>query len=640
MQFYRPIRRSVCCAHNAYNVKLALRAAFGTTTKRSNANANANANDEKDAPDEDIPSPWESSHWKSLEANPEPEDIKGPEGELDHSPREGDPPVTKQIPSHRVRFIKGNHVLDILTKEAQRSEVVPQKKSEENDKIYDRRMNVIELQDIQPIAWQRAMRAMSDHLHQISNPRAKWINKMSLVMRDRLKERVFDYKPCNVLPMTNSSAEKPPPWERQLRQPRVDGLTHLDEELKAFATWIQPTAKERMARNAVMEETMNLVKASLKDDVSITTKMELHGSEKTGLALPWSDIDIRIWDDREAPAKAGPAAARLFHRLGLVADTMRSSDEWTLVVVRDTAYPILNAQHMKSGLDVQIVAAPNSHGQEAVVKQCLEDMPYLRTVFYAVRTFFAMRRLDEVYTGGLGSYGIFVLLVATILRNPIKNNRGECPHAAAFTTFFETLSPIDARKAQDSNSIARDSKSINLKKFAISCFPRTKFLKHAPSPDLLKYMALAEKRGDKIRAGQWRMSQRNEWMPYLLTLQDPANPHNDLGRKTYAIKHILASITTCDKSLRRRIVAMDARYVQGRPWVGPPMLATVLGRPDAEYKERRKKLEAFGMEIAWETGQVWRKHLSHGVRGQEMEEKKGNDEGTANARMRFHRVSS
>ncbi|KXT17816.1 hypothetical protein AC579_5362 [Pseudocercospora musae] len=595
MQCYRHMRRAVCCAHNAYNAQLALRAAFGATTKRSNAN------DEKDAPDEDIPTLWESGNWKPLEVNPEPEEIKGPEGELDQPPREGDPPLTKQPLFSGVRFVKRDSPPDVsaIKRGSQRSRVVSQVISEEDDNIYDSRMNVNELKHVQATAWQSDIRTLSDQLHQISDARARWINQMSPVMQAKLKEKVFNYTPCNVLPQSsNSFPREPPPWEKKSRRSRYHGFLQLEGELKAFAEWIQPTANERIARKAVVEETMNLVRDSLKDDVSITTEMELHGSEKTGLALPWSDIDIRIWDGRKAPVKAGYSAARLLHRLRLVADAMRSSDKWTLVTVRDGAYPILNAQHKESGLDVQIVAAgTNSHAQEAVVKQCLEDMPYLRAVFYAVRTFFGMRNFNDVFTGGLGSYGIFILLLATLLRNPVRPNRyrpdhgPQNPHATAFTTFFETLDPI---------TTTRGSKplSINLKKFAISCFPRTKFLKHAPSPELQKYVALAEKRGDNIRAGQWRMSQRNEWMPYLLTLQDPANPHNDLGRKTYAIKHILATIATCAGFLRRQ--NEDVRRIFSRP-----LLVRFAGRPDVEYKARREKLEEFGVKIAQETGQVW-----------------------------------
>ncbi|KAF7190866.1 Non-canonical poly(A) RNA polymerase protein Trf4-1 [Pseudocercospora fuligena] len=603
MQCYRPIRRCVCCAHNAYNVKLALRAAFGTSTKRTNAN------DGKDAPDEDIPSLWESGNWKPLEVNPEPEEIKGPEGELGQPPREADPPLTKQVLFSGVRFVKR----DYPQEDVEGSRAERQNRSEEDGKIYDSRMVVSELEHITSTAWQKGIRTLSDRLHQISDPRAKWINQMSPVMQDRLKEKVFDYTPCSVLPQKNhSSLQEPPPWEKDIRKSRLHGNIQFDEELKGFAEWIQPTANERKARNAVVEETMNLVENSLKNDVSITTKMELHGSEQTGLAMPWSDIDIRIWDGREAPVKASHSGARLLHRLRLVADAMRGSDKWTLVTVRDATYPILNAQHIESGLDVQIVAGNDSHAQEAVVKQCLKDMPYLRTVFYAVRTFFGMRKLNDVFTGGLGSYGIFVLLVATLLRNPVKTNKyrsnqgPQHPHATAFTTFFETLTPeLPGREG-------RRPKSINLRKFAISCFPRTKFLKHAPSPDLQKYMDLAEKRGDKIRAGQWRMSQRNDWMPYLLTLQDPANPHNDLGRKTYAIKHILASIATCENIWRRHAMDMNRHFKTKKPWPGKPLLVAFLGRPDVEYEARREKLEAFGLKVKHETGQVWKKHLVGG----------------------------
>ena len=108
------------------------------------------------------------------------------------------------------------------------------------------------------------------------------------------------------------------------------------------------------------------------------------------------------------------------------------------------------------------------------------------------------------------------------------------------------------------------------------------------------------------------MSQRNVWMPYLLTLQDPANPHNDLGRKTYAIKHILASIATCENILRKQIADMNRCFKNKKAWPGKPLLVMFVGRPDVEYEARREKLEAFGLKVARETGQVWKKHVVGG----------------------------
>jgi non-canonical poly(A) RNA polymerase PAPD5/7 len=85
-------------------------------------------------------------------------------------------------------------------------------------------------------------------------------------------------------------------------------------------------------------------------------------------------------------------------------------------------YPLISLQDRQSGLDVQIVLASDTSLQRQFVKDYMEQYPYLRPLFYVVKTIFDVRGLTDVFRGGFGSYTIFMMLVASIRHNPHPRN--------------------------------------------------------------------------------------------------------------------------------------------------------------------------------------------------------------------------
>jgi hypothetical protein len=63
---------------------------------------------------------------------------------------------------------------------------------------------------------------------------------------------------------------------------------------------------------------------------------------------------------------------------------------------------------------------------------------------------------------------------------------------------------------------------------------------------------------DPILRGQRQIAKLNKAQPYLLCLQDPANPLNDLGAKAFAIKHIQAVFRRAKSNLEKQIQAFEA----------------------------------------------------------------------------------
>lgn len=81
------------------------------------------------------------------------------------------------------------------------------------------------------------------------------------------------------------------------------------------------------------------------------------------------------------------------------------------------------------------------------------------------------------------------------------------------------------------------------------------------------------------------------YQQYLLCLQDPADPFNDLGKKGSAIKHVQATFRTLHKDLEIRFAR------EGHPEKPERMLRKFVGRCDQIYEESRTKLDLFGADV-------------------------------------------
>lgn len=86
--------------------------------------------------------------------------------------------------------------------------------------------------------------------------------------------------------------------------------------------------------------------------------------------------------------------------------------------------------------------------------------------------------------------------------------------------------------------------------------------------------------------GRYKIGLVDSTQPYLLCLQDPADPLNDLGRKTFGIKHIFETI----RQLRIDLMARMA----DPPKAGESLLEMMVGPSYAMLKGRRKILEDYG----------------------------------------------
>lgn len=359
----------------------------------------------------------------------------------------------------------------------------------------------------------------------------------------------------------------PMPWALEGSViPDQSGLEALDLEIHRFAKFMELTPAEKAAREAIRQEIISFIKKTLGGRV----RCEVFGSDKTGLSVATSDIDIRVTHNAMRPS------ASIGSYLRDVSRAMFHSRDFMCTTFRNAKYPIVNAQHRASGIDIQIVNAPSTDPQGKVTQQYLEEIPNLRELYLLLRTVFGVRGLVDVFNGGIGSYGLFIMLVASLKRRNSQPPKTAAEQLVRFLNFY---------------------KGLDTYKHGVSVTPPKLFKKHTQQEGLpLKdYSNAARRRNDPIRAGQWSIGQTRLYQPYLLSLQDPANPVNDLGRKTNAIKHIRrtagALLAELDGKLKFPNTRLGLRSEHERS-----LLLPLVGRCHEIYYERRRRVEEYGLK--------------------------------------------
>jgi len=186
-------------------------------------------------------------------------------------------------------------------------------------------------------------------------------------------------------------------------------------EISRFWDYIRPTEVEMAARDAVIWQTQTIIQ-----EASPKVKTETFGSQRTGLILATSDLDLRIFkedqneisDPEKAPRhKKRKQTTKLLHDLH---EAFIANPNYILCHLRHARYPLISMQHKDSGLDVQIVCANDTAHSRNVMQGYLSKHKDLAALFSVVKIMFDIRGLLDVCRGGIGSYSLFMMVVASL----------------------------------------------------------------------------------------------------------------------------------------------------------------------------------------------------------------------------------
>ncbi|KAF0917400.1 hypothetical protein E2562_017852 [Oryza meyeriana var. granulata] len=314
---------------------------------------------------------------------------------------------------------------------------------------------------------------------------------------------------------------------RRFRSP----MLQLHKEILDFCEFISPSAEEQSSRTAAVKAVSNVIK-----HIWPQCKVEVFGSFRTGLFLPTSDIDVVIFDSRVKTPQVGLyALAKALSQKGVAKK---------IQVIAKARVPIVKFVERKSEIAFDISFDVDGGPQAAdFIKDYVKKFPALRHLCMILKVFLHQRELNEVYTGGIGSYALLTMLITHLQlvwggKDILGYRKKEHNLGILLITFFDFY-----------------GRKLNNWDVGISCnSARTFFLKtdkNFTNPD---------------RA-------------YLLAIQDPMVPDNDIGKNSFNYFKVKSAFS------KAYSVLTDANLITS---LGPnrSILGTIV-RPDSVLLDRK-----------------------------------------------------
>ncbi|KAJ1454831.1 hypothetical protein M885DRAFT_617683 [Pelagophyceae sp. CCMP2097] len=187
-----------------------------------------------------------------------------------------------------------------------------------------------------------------------------------------------------------------------------------DEEMEAFSKWISPDANEQAAADDTVKRIADVVTDACCPK-GVDAAVEVYGSRRMGTDLFDSDVDVRVVEPRNV-------------RLKDVAKALDEAD-WTTGLEHVAArVAVVKGRSRHHGLAFDVSRAAD--GARASIDMTEMLAPFARQypkAFVPISRFckvlLRQRGLEDVYSGGLGSFRLCVMIAAFLDRNAAARTR-------------------------------------------------------------------------------------------------------------------------------------------------------------------------------------------------------------------------
>lgn len=319
-----------------------------------------------------------------------------------------------------------------------------------------------------------------------------------------------------------------PPWmDSPPDTRRMNPLVSLHNEIVDFCELMSPLPDEIKEREVLVERFKQVAYSAFAAD---NCKVEVFGSQATGLFLPTSDIDLVILfpkkkdvdaDDKEDEKQEMEAWDTQVGASPLIRLAAALRDEWRdeltyLEVIENTRVPIIKFTH-SSGISFDVCFDQEMGPKAAVLmKTYMDAMPPLRPLTFVLKYFMDARGINEPYSGGVGSFMLQLMIVSFLqhrerdgynFRRPSLYNLG-----CLLVEFFE-LYGLDFNYITTGISVRHDG----------FYFPK----------------------GSKDR-------KKDFWQPtrrFSMAIENPLEPSHDVGKPSYRIQIVQRAFEVAFKTL-------------------------------------------------------------------------------------------
>ncbi|XP_061879496.1 terminal nucleotidyltransferase 4B [Entelurus aequoreus] len=178
-----------------------------------------------------------------------------------------------------------------------------------------------------------------------------------------------------------------------------EGIVGLHEEISDFYAYISPRPEEEKMRLEVVDRIKGVI-----HNLWPSAEVQVFGSFSTGLYLPTSDIDLVVFGKWETLP------------LWTLEEALRKrnvADENSIKVLDKATVPIIKLTDSFTEVKVDIsFNIKNGVKAARLIKEFKEKYPVLPYLVLVLKQFLLQRDLNEVFTGGIGSYSLFLMAVS------------------------------------------------------------------------------------------------------------------------------------------------------------------------------------------------------------------------------------
>ena len=360
-----------------------------------------------------------------------------------------------------------------------------------------------------------------------------------------------------------SDTEKNPPlqyrlpWLRHMDSSNLSrhtsGKERLTAEIHAFERYSCPSEEEQRAADTALQEFVDCI-----NEIGRGLVVDVIGSRATNLADPLSDIDINVshpsqWEVanesvEEAPFRVLNELHEAFLKSSKASSQSTTGRIGVQLYVKQARVPILLCYHKVTGLPIQVQSTPRTYDSREYVKAALREFPSLKSLFKVLKQILQMRGLTVGSSGGITSYPLLQMIVAALKFSGGKFHPTDVGNQFLF--FLDFYSDIDfSRHGLSTEPLELFSKSVGRARI------------HDEKPKDVQGVTGLHARTHRNQdqstfQGRVRRKLRRD-KDYLMTLQDPANPVNDLGKSCYQIQDVQETFIAIRATISRAIAEWD-----------------------------------------------------------------------------------
>ena len=199
----------------------------------------------------------------------------------------------------------------------------------------------------------------------------------------------------------------------------------LHLEIVEFINWMSPTEEERYARQDCIERVRKAIRSWLPSDL---VKLQVFGSVSTQFYVPSSDIDLVLLFDEDGLRRSGVKVPRL-KKVAQALTAAGIPEEGSIKIIQKARVPIIKYTDARFGypIDIAFNATSGTESADLIAKEG-QRYPALRPLTLLLKQFLEMRGLNEVYTGGLGSYAVTCFVLSFLQIHPLVQAGLVRPH--------------------------------------------------------------------------------------------------------------------------------------------------------------------------------------------------------------------